>query len=223
MFAGETPSIMQPLAVYFVILFLIMAWLLVRKLEMTRVVKGNELVPVTLLKVPAIKIVAIKTLDNDGYSALVLGTAKNDEISLKEWNKALGANNFEEIREIRVSEEVLSNYKVWDDLTLDTLEGVENVQVISTSKGKWFAGAMKRHNFHGWPWGHGSKFHRALGSIGNRKPKRTHKGKKMHGHMWNERVTLKKVPVELINKDLSVLGLKWPIPGARNSLVVLEF
>jgi len=214
---------MQPLTVYFVILFLIMAWLLVRKLEMTRIVKGNELVPVTLLKVPAIKVVALKNLDNDGYSALVLGIAKDDEVSLREWNKALNAKNFEEIKEIRVSEEVLANYSVGDDVTLDALEWVENVQVIATSKGKGFAGAMKRHNFHGWPAGHGSKFHRALGSIGNRKPTRTHRGKKMHGHMWNERVTLRKVPVELINKDLSVLGLKWPIPGARNSLVVLEF
>lgn len=223
MFAGENPSIMQPLAVYFVILFLIMAWLLVRKLEMTRVVKGNELIPVTLLKVPAIKIVAIKTLDNDGYTALVLGIAKNEETSLKEGNSALNAKDFEEIKEVRVSEEAIADYNVWDDVTIDALEGVENVQVISTSKGKWFAGAMKRHNFHGGPAGHGSKFHRALGSIGNRKPTRTHRGKKMHGHMWNERVTLRKVPVELINKDLSVLGLKWPIPGARNSLVVLEF
>jgi ribosomal protein L3 len=79
---------------------------------MTRVVKGNELIPVTLLKVPAIKIVAIKTLDNDGYTALVLGIAKNEETSLKEGNSALNAKDFEEIKEVRVSEEAIADYNV---------------------------------------------------------------------------------------------------------------
>jgi large subunit ribosomal protein L3 len=82
---------------------------------------------------------------------------------------------------------------------------------------------MKKHNFHGWPKTHGSKFHRALGSIGNRKPKRTHKGKKMHGHHWDVRVSLREVPLELLNKDLKVFGLKGPIPGARKSLVIVNF
>jgi large subunit ribosomal protein L3 len=92
-----------------------------------------------------------------------------------------------------------------------------------TSKWRWFSWAMKRHNFHGWPATHGSKFHRALGSIGNRKPTRTHKGKKMHWHYGTDTVTLKKVPVELVNKELSVIGVRWGVPGARNSLVEIKF
>lgn len=200
-----------------------MAWILVRKLEMTRVVKNNELVPVTLLKVPAIKVVWIKTLENDWYSAVVLGIAEDENVALKEGNKALSWNAFSEIREVLVSEEEGAKYTAGQDITVDDLEWIASVRVIGTSKGKWFAGAMKRHNFAGWPASHGSKFHRALGSIGNRKPTRTHRGKKMHGHMWNARITLKSVPIELINKDLSVIGLKWPIPGSRRSLIVLEF
>jgi len=77
--------------------------------------------------------------------------------------------------------------------------------------------------FHGWPAGHGSKFHRALGSIGNRKPTRTHKGKKMHGHHGNIKVNLKKIPVELVNKDINVIGVKWGVPGWRNSIVSIIF
>ena len=70
---------------------------------------------------------------------------------------------------------------------------------------------------------HGSKFHRALGSIGNRKPTRTHKGKKMHGHHGDITVTIKKIPVELVNTDLSVVWVRWGVPGARNSFVKVIF
>jgi large subunit ribosomal protein L3 len=82
---------------------------------------------------------------------------------------------------------------------------------------------MKRHNFHGGPAGHGSKFHRALGSIGNRKPTRTHRGKKMHGHYGDVKKTLRDVVVEIVNKELNVIGLRGPVPGARKSLVKISF
>ena len=82
---------------------------------------------------------------------------------------------------------------------------------------------MKRHNFHGWPKTHGSKFHRALGSIGNRKPTRTHKWKKMHWHYWNSKVSLKKVPLELINKEMSVIWVRWGVPWGRNSEISIIF
>lgn len=199
-----------------------MAWILVKKLEMTRVVKDNALVPVTLLKVPKIQVLQIKTLESDGYTAVVLGVS-DTSVELKEGNKALANKEFSDVKEILVSEEEISNYTVGQEITVDALEGVAAVKLVWTSKGRGFAGAMKRHNFSWGPASHGSKFHRALGSIGNRKPTRTHKGKKMHGHMWNARVTLRSVPVEVINKDLSVIGVRGPVPGGRKSLVVLEF
>ena len=90
-------------------------------------------------------------------------------------------------------------------------------------KWKWFTWAMKKHNFSWGPATHGSKFHRALGSIGNRKPKRTHRGKKMHGHHWDIKVTLKKVPVELVNKEISVIWVRGAVPGGRNSYVNIVF
>lgn len=201
-----------------------MAWLLATKLEMTRIVKGNDFVPVTLLQVPTLKVVAIKTEETDGYTSLVIGVLKEGkEGKLAEGKKSLNFNEFSKIKEVPLCKEEASKFNVGDTLTLDVLDGVEQVEITWFSKGKGFAGAMKRHNFHGWLATHGSKFHRALGSIGNRKPRRTHKGKKMHGHMGDVQITLKKVPVEILNKDLSVLGVKGPVPGARNSLISIKF
>lgn len=184
-----------------------MAGLIGKKLEMTRIVKGSAMVAVTLIKIPEIKVVQVKTIDTDGYEALVLEATDGKLSHMKEVS-ITGA---------------MSHLKKGDVVTLDILDGIEMVTVHGISKGKGFAGAMKRHNFKGGPGGHGSKFHRALGSIGCRKPRRTKPGQKMHGHMGLDAVTLKKVPLELVNKNINVIALHGPVPGARNSLVVLDF
>lgn len=183
---------------------------------MTRIVKGDKFVPVTLLRVPELKIAQIKTAEKDGYEAVVLETVvRTFQKNGKTVNKVVR-------REVPFTG-AFAGMKAGDAVSLDVLEGIATVTLHGISKGKGFAGAMKRHNFSGGPAGHGSKFHRALGSIGCRKPRRTKPGQKMHGHMGTDRVTLKKVPVELVNKDLSVIALKGPVPGARNSLLVLDF
>jgi|GEM_PF-566934 len=119
--------------------------------------------------------------------------------------------------------EVSGEYKVGDTIGCGNLEGVTEVRVEGFSKGKGFTGAMKKHNFHGGPATHGSKFHRALGSIGNRKPTRTAKGKKMHGHHGDIKVSLKNVPLEIVNADLGVIGVRGGVPGGRNSTVNIIF
>lgn len=200
-----------------------MAWILAKKLEMTRVVKGDKFIPVTLLEVPIMKIVDIKTIERDWYEAIVVGVTKKTDLSVKEGNTALSTNSFSMIKEFPISEWELEKYKIWDDIGIDSLESVELVTVSWTSKWRWFAWAMKRHNFHGWPGWHGSKFHRALWSIGNRKPTRTHKGKKMHWHYGDVKVSIKKVPVELVNKEISVIGVRGWVPGWRNSIVSIIF
>lgn len=184
-----------------------MAGLIARKLEMTRILRDGAFVPVTLVKVPETVVAQVKTQEVDGYEAVVLSVSENKSPMLREVS-ATGA---------------LASSKKGDTISLDILDGIELAAVVGTSKGKGFAGAMKRWNFSGGPGRVGSKFHRALGSIGTRKPRRTKPGKKMHGHMGSERVTLKDIRIELVNKDLRVVALHGPVPGARNSYILLDF
>ncbi|MDD3302959.1 MAG: 50S ribosomal protein L3 [Candidatus Gracilibacteria bacterium] len=199
-----------------------MPGLLAKKLEMTRIVKEYKFIPVTLLQIPELKVVAKKTTDKEGYCSLSVGILQKGKEGIKKDGKStLNLSEFEVIKEFIVDGNNVENYNIGDTLSIDILEGIDSVTVEGFSKGKGFAGAMKRWNFSGGPAGHGSKFHRALGSIGNRKPRRTHKGKKMHGHMGNEKVTIKNVNIEVINKELNVVGVRGGIPGGRNSLVKL--
>lgn len=201
-----------------------MAWIITTKLEMTRVVKDDKFIPITLLQVPELRVVWFKTLEKDGYDAIIIWVLnKWANVELAEGKATLNKNAFSRIREFPISEEEKGKYNVGDVFALDVLEGGVKVSVEWFSKWKWFTGAMKKHNFHGWPASHGSKFHRALGSIGNRKPTKTHKGKKMHGHHGNTKFTIRKVPVELVNKEIGVIGVRWGVPGWRNSFVNIIF
>lgn len=202
-----------------------MAWIIATKLEMTRVMKDDKFIPITLLSVPTLKVVWFKTLEKDGYKAIIIGVLddKVEDAQLAEWKTTLNKSNFSKIVEFPVSDEEIEKYNVGDTLSLDVLEGGVKVSVEWFSKWKWFTWAMKKHNFHGWPGRVGSKFHRALGSIGNRKPTKVHKGKKMHGHHGNTKFTITKVPVELVNKEISVIGVRWGVPGWRNSFVNIIF
>lgn len=201
-----------------------MAWIITTKLEMTRIVKGDKFIPITLLQVPELRVVWFKTLEKDGYDAIIIWVLKDKaNAELAEGKATLNKSSFSRIKEFPVSEQEKGNYNVWDVVSLDVLEGDVKVSVEWFSKWKWFTWAMKKHNFAGWPASHGSKFHRALGSIGNRKPVRTHKGKKMHGHHGNTKFTIKKVPVELVNKEIGVIGVRWGVPGWRNSYVNIIF
>ena len=184
-----------------------MAGIIGKKLEMTRVLHNGKFTPVTLIRVPTLTVAQIKTEEIDGYRALVIKMTEGKR---------------ETLREVPLSAPYSSLVK-GDEISLDLLEGVATMDLSSVSKGKGFQGAMKRWNFRGGPASHGSKFHRAIGSIGNRKPRRTKLGKKMHGHMGLDTITLKDVPLILVNKDLRVIALKGPVPGARNSLITLTF
>lgn len=184
-----------------------MAGIIGKKLEMTRVLHNGAFTPVTLIKVPTLKVAQVKTLEKDGYTAVVISMTDGKSETLREVS-ATGP---------------LASLEKGAEISLDILEGVEMVDLFGISKGKGYQGAMKRWNFSGGPASHGSKFHRALGSIGNRKPRRTKPGKKMNGHMGLDKVTLKSVPLVLVNKDLRVIAVKGPVPGARNSLITLAF
>lgn len=201
-----------------------MAGILARKLEMTRVIKDDKFIPVTLLVVPTLKIVAVKTVERDWYNALVMGILlEGKEGKLKEEKKTLSHSDFEIIKEFSIDASDVSKYTVWDEVILDILDGIKEVKIEGISKWHGFTGAMKKWNFHGGRATHGSKFHRALGSIWTRKPRRTKPWQKMHGHMGNEAVSMKGVKLELVNKDIRVIWLRGGVPGSRNSLVHIVF
>ncbi len=186
-------------------------WLIVKKQEMTRVWNEDRMVPVTILAVPEQTILRHKTVEKDGYSAIVIGA---DKKRTGKYGKSV---------EFKVSEDDLASYPVWSVLNAEVLKDVATVRVVWISKWKWFQGWMKRHNFWWWPKTHGSKFHRALGSTGNRKPRRTLKGQKMAWHMGDETITLKSVPVisfEMINEQQVVI-LKWSVPWAYHTYLEL--
>lgn len=196
-----------------------MAGLLARKIEMTRVIKGDKFVPVTLLEIPKMQVVGYKTAEKDGYSAIIVGIVGKEEAKLAKGKASLNPRMFSVVKEFTISQDAEGQKEIGSEIGFADLEGVEMLTLTSVSKGRGFAGAMKRHNFAGGPGGHGSKFHRALGSIGNRKPTRTHKGKKMHGHYGVDRKTLRDVPLEIINQAAGIIWVRGPVPGARNSLV----
>ncbi len=184
-----------------------MAGIIGTKIEMTRVIHNGVFTPVTLIKVPKLDVAQIKTIETDGYTAIVVRMTDGKKITLREVTH----------------DGVFSGLAKGDEISLDLLETITEVNITGITKGKGFQGAMKRWNFSGGPASHGSKFHRALGSIGKRKPRRTKPGQKMHGHMGLDTQTLKSVPLVLVNKELRVVAVKGPVPGARNSLITLNF
>ena len=196
-----------------------MAGLLARKIEMTRVIKDDVFIPVTLLEIPKMQVVGYKTAQKDGYSAIVVGIVRKEETKLTKGKNGLNAKGFSAVKEFSIDVSAEWAKEIGSEIGFAQLEWVETVSITGVSKGRGFAGAMKRHNFHGGPGGHGSKFHRALGSIGNRKPTRTHKGKKMHGHYGVDRKTLRDVPLEIVNESAGIIGVRGPVPGARSSLI----
>lgn len=191
-----------------------MPGILGQKLGMTQIIKDDgEIIPVSIVKVAPNIITQIKTVEKDGYTAMVLGY---NPLKRPTKNK-----KFRFLKEFRINQD--DKYQKGDPITLDILENSEFVNITAVSKGKGFQGVMKRHNFQGGPASHGSHFKREPGSIGARaKPGRVHKGKKMAGHMGVNTKTLKNIPIVYKNKNQHLLGLKGPIPGGKNNLVIIK-
>lgn len=181
--------------------------LYLKKQEMTRLWIDNRFVVVTLAAEVEQHVVQHKTNAVDGYSALV--------VEVKTWARAAMRSEF------RVKEDVLETYPVGSQIPLTVLEGLSSVRVSGVSKWKWFQWVMKRHNFSWGPKTHGSKFHRAWWSTGNRKPRRTHKGHPMAWQMWWDVITLRSLPIiSLLTIDgTKFVAFKWSIPWSYASLI----
>lgn len=200
--------------------------LLGKKLGMTRLFIEGVDVPVTLIKAGDCRVVQRKTQELDGYDAIQLAFAekKADRTSkpMQGHFKKAGKECFYHTREFSGVE--LDAYKPGVSVNCsDVFEVGDFVDVNATSKGRGFAGVVKRWNFSGGPAGHGSKHGRTAGSIGqSATPSRVMKGKKMPGQKGNAQVTVQNMKVVAIDKDENLMMIKGAVPGAINTLVVIK-
>ena len=180
-------------------------------------------IPVTVLSVDGLKVVAVKTAERDGYTAVQLGTgavkAKNVSKPLKGHFAKANTEPKKKLGEFRVSEDCL--LEVGNELSVEHFVEGQYVDVCATSIGKGFAGVMKRHNFGGLEASHGvSVSHRSHGSTGqSQDPGKVFKGKKMAGHMGAERVTVQNLKVVAVDALKGLIMVKGAVPGSENAWV----
>ena len=198
-----------------------------RKVGVTQVFQADgTMVAVSVLAIEPNTVTRLRTEDRDGYVAVQLGVesakrlTKPEAGQLKDLPKA--AQSLKKIREFRVDS--VDEFELGQTVAIGDLfaEG-DLVDVTGVSKGKGFAGHIKRHNFHRGPKTHGSDHHREPGSIGpGTTPGRVYKGVKMAGHMGDERVTVKKLRVVRADVDKNLLLVKGSLPGPRGSLILVK-
>ena len=197
-----------------------------RKLEMTQFfAEDGTVVPVTLVEAGPCAVTQVKTPARDGYSALQIGYGvrkpKHVNRPLKGHLDKAGKGYFKVLREVRVDDS--SEYQAGQELLVDVFEIGERVDIIGTSKGKGYAGTIKRWNFGRGPSAHGSKNIREPGSTGNATfPGRVIKGKKMPGQKGNKRVTLLGLKIVDVRPEDNLLIVKGAVPGAVNGIVFIR-
>ncbi|NLO82876.1 MAG: 50S ribosomal protein L3 [Clostridiales bacterium] len=197
-----------------------------RKIGMTQVFQENgSLVPVTVIEAGPCVVTQIKTREKEGYNALQIGFS---DIREKLLNKPL-KGHFDRakvpykryLREIRVSN--VEDYKVGSEIKADIFSAGDKVDVTGYSKGKGFAGSIKRFNYGRGPESHGSKYHRGPGSLGSTtSPGRVLKGKGLPGRKGMDRVTVQNLEVIKVDPEHNLVLVKGSVPGAKGSLVMIK-
>ena len=197
-----------------------------RKAGMTQVFQPDgTMVAVSVLEVAPNVVTRLRTTERDGYAALQVGTGEGRRVTKPVAGQLKGLPTVATLREFRVAAESdLAGYEVGQRLAVADLfaEG-DLVDVSGVSKGKGFAGHVKRHGFGRGPTTHGSDHHREPGSIGpGTTPGRVYKGLRMAGHMGDEQVTTKKLRVVRADADNNLLLLRGSVPGARGSVILVR-
>jgi len=173
---------------------------------------------VTVLKLKKTVVAKFKNKKKDGYDAIVL-VQDNEKAKIKK--SVQGA--FKNLSPSKIIEEKteIEGKKVGEEYTIDSLNETDKINILSKSKGKGFQGTIKRHNFNTGPKTHGSRNYRRPGSIGMTTPSRVPLGKKMAGHMGDDRITLRNVKIEKIDKKLNTIWVAGHVPGANKSSIVV--
>jgi len=212
------------------------------KVGMTQIFNADGvLVPVTVLEAGPCVVTQVKTVENDGYSAVQVGfvdkkekAVDKDAAGKKEIRNRHGVNKAQAghfakagvtskrfVREFKF--ENAEEYKLADVITADIFAEGDKIDATAISKGKGFQGAIKRHNHHRGPMAHGSKFHRHQGSNGAcSSPSRVFKGKKMPGHMGHVKVTVQNLEIVRVDAEKNLLLIKGAVPGPKKSLVTIK-
>jgi large subunit ribosomal protein L3 len=198
-----------------------------KKVGMTQLIQDDgTVVPVTVIQAGPCVVVQKKTATKDGYEAVQLGLV--EFIKPKRVTRPMGGHFKKSdvapvrvLREMKVAGDESPN--PGDKVLVDIFSAEERVHVIGTSKGRGFAGFVKRHHFRGGRASHGSMFHRAPGSIGaSAWPSRVWKGMRMAGHMGNARVTVQNLRVERVDQENNLLYLRGAVPGPAGGYLVVE-
>jgi large subunit ribosomal protein L3 len=196
-----------------------------RKVGMTQVFDdAGHAVPVTVVEAGPCSVAQVKTPDKDGYSAIQLAFGEPKRVnqpSAGHFAKA-GVDPARHLVELRLND--IGEYAPGSEIKADLFEAGEMVDVVGVTKGKGFAGAMKRHNFGGLGASHGTeRKHRSPGSIGGAStPARVFKGQKMAGHLGNERVTTLNLKVIKVDPDRNIMLIRGAVPGPRGGLVMVR-
>lgn len=199
-----------------------MKTLLGTKLGMTQLLaEDGRAVPVTLIQAGPVTVTQVKTVESDGYNAVQVayGAGKNLSKAVAGHVKPAKVNP-KHIREVRVDN--LPEVKVGDEINVSVFAVGDMVDATGISKGKGFAGTVKRHNFNTSKQTHGGNGNvRKPGSIGSMYPQKVFKGKRMAGRMGAERVTVKNLEVAYVDPETNLIGLKGAVPGPRKGLIIL--
>ena len=201
--------------------------LITRKVGMTSTIdKDGAVQAVTLLSASPCVITQVKTADPDGYTAVQIGfeEAKKQNVNKAQvghFTKAGEGIMPKVVREFRV-DELTEDLKVGETINPEVFSVGDEVDVTGTSKGKGWAGTIKRHNFHRGRKTHGGRSYRRPGSIGSMYPQRIFKGKKMAGQMGHEQVTVKNLKIALVDTELGVIGVTGAVPGPKKGIIIIK-
>ena len=200
--------------------------ILATKVGMTQIFnESGTLIPVTVLQAGPCVVTQVKTVENDGYSAVQVGYVDKREKLVNKPMKGMfdkaGVSYKRFVREFKF--ENAEEYSVKDEIKVDVFEAGDKIDVTAISKGKGFQGAIKRHGQSRGPMAHGSKYHRHAGSNGAcSDPSKVFKGKKMPGHMGAKKITIQNLEIVRVDAENNLLLVKGAVPGPKKALVTIK-
>lgn len=197
--------------------------LITRKVGMmSTIAEDGTMQAITLLSASPCVITQVKTDETDGYTAVQLGFEETKKLGKAQAGHVKNAKVLPKIiREFRIPE-ITEDMKVGEQITADSFVVGDKVDVTGTSKGKGWAGTIRRHNFHRGRKTHGGRSYRRPGSIGSMYPQHIFKGTKMAGQLGHEQVTVQNLQIALVDLEHNVIGVTGAVPGPRKSIVMLK-